>query len=125
MGYLILADFIVILHGLFILFAAGGGFLLLSRRWWAWLHAPAFLWAGYIELTGGICPLTPLENRLRYLGGSNTYQSDFIGRYLLPVIYPESITRNIQIVIATLVLSFNVILYIWIWRRKQKKSCVL
>jgi len=62
MAYRLLADLVLLIHGGFVLFAILGGFLVLHRLRWAWLHVPALLWAGFIELTGWICPLTPLEN---------------------------------------------------------------
>lgn len=121
MGYALLADLVVILHTLFILFAVLGGFLLHWRRRWVWLHAPAFLWAGFIELTGWICPLTPLENWLRSLGGGDLYRGDFIDHHLIPLIYPHSLTREIQIILGSMVIFLNVILYVYFWCKGQRK----
>ena len=120
MVYLLMADLVVICHIAFILFAFLGGFLLLRRQWWAWIHAPSFLWAGYIELTGGICPLTPLEDWLRTMGGGDTYRGDFIDHYFIPLLYPEFLTREIQIIIGIFVILFNVGLYARFWRRQGK-----
>lgn len=122
MAYLVLADLVAIWHVGFILFAVLGGLFILRRRWWAWLHAPAFLWAGFIELTGGICPLTPLENRFRALGGGETYQGGFIDRLLTPLLYPEFLTRDIQIVLGLSLLFLNVGLYARAWRRPKQGS---
>jgi hypothetical protein len=122
MVYLRLADLVVICHIVFVLFAFLGGLLLLRRQWWAWIHAPVFLWSGFIELTGGICPLTPLEDWLRTLGGGDTYQGDFIGHYLIPLLYPESLTREIQILLGVFVILLNVGIYACFWRRQGKTS---
>ncbi len=122
MVYPLLADLVVICHVAFILFAVLGGLLLLRQRWWAWIHAPAFLWAGIIELTGGICPLTPLENRLRTLGGGETYRGGFMDYYLIPLLYPETLTREIQIVLGVFVILLNVGLYTCFWRRPQRRG---
>lgn len=122
MVYPLLADLVVIWHVGFVLFAVLGGLFILRRRWWVWIHAPAFLWAGFIELTGGICPLTPLENRLRALGGVETYRGDFIDHYLIPLLYPESLTREIQIFLGLFVILLNVGLYAWFWRRPQYRE---
>lgn len=119
MGYLLLADLVLILHGAFVLFAALGGGLLMHRPWWGWIHGPAFLWAGFIELTGGICPLTPLENRLRFLGGKEPYPGDFLERYLTAWLYPESLTRETQVILGILVLVLNAGLYLYLWRRSR------
>ncbi|MBA4422069.1 MAG: DUF2784 domain-containing protein [Syntrophus sp. (in: bacteria)] len=117
-------DLVVICHVGFVLFAVLGGLLILRSRWWAWIHVPAFLWAGFIELTGGICPLTPLENRLRALEGRETYRGDFIDHYLIPLLYPDSLTREMQIVLGVFVILLNVCLYAWFWRRPQQKTIV-
>ena len=82
------ADLIVLLHLLFILFAAAGGLLVLRWPRLAWLHLPCAAWGVLIEATGGICPLTPLEQQLRLAGGDPGYSGSFIERYLLPLIYP-------------------------------------
>ena len=68
---LILADILVVVHLLFVGFVMAGGFLL--SRWprLAWIHLPAAAWGAFIEFSGGICPLTPLENRLRAQGGGS------------------------------------------------------
>ena len=58
------------------------------------LRAPAALWGAWIELSHGICPLTPLENRLRQLGGEAGYEGGFVERYLLPVLYPRELTAD-------------------------------
>lgn len=113
------ADAIMLLHGAFILFAVFGGGLVLWRRAWAWVHLPAVLWAGWIELSGGICPLTPLEGRLRTLGGQGAHEGDFLDRCLAPLIYPEGLNREIQLLLGLAVLLLNGAIYVWIWRRRR------
>jgi hypothetical protein len=120
MAYRFFADLLLFFHAAFILFAVLGGLLVLRRGGWAWLHLPAFLWAGFIELTGGICPLTPLENRLHVLGGFGAYRGDFIGRYLLPLIYPDELTRGVQIGLGAFVLGLNAMLYAIAWHRSRR-----
>ncbi len=122
MAYRLLADIVVIIHGGFILFAVLGGFLVLRRRPWAWLHLPALLWAGFIELTGGICPLTPLENRLRELGGKEAYRGAFIDRYVMPILYPDELTREYQILIGSFVLVVNAAIYAILWQWSRRKA---
>ena len=117
MPYRLLADFTVLVHGAFILFAVFGG--LLALRWpkIAWLHLPAMIWAALIEFSGRICPLTPLENHYRELAGQTGYAGDFIDHYILPVIYPAGLTRGIQIWLGAGVLVVNVIAYALVVRR--------
>jgi hypothetical protein len=118
-NYQLLADFVVILHFLFILFVASGGLLALRWRWMPWLHLPAAAWGGFIELSGRICPLTPLENRLRRAAGSSGYEGDFIEHYLLPVIYPAGLTREIQLALAAVVIILNAVIYTIVWQRRR------
>lgn len=113
----IAADLVLVIHLAFILFVVLGGWLVLRRPWVAWAHLPASLWAVVIELTGGICPLTPLENRLRVASGSAGYDGGFIDRYLMPVIYPASMTRAIQILLGLVVLLVNAVFYAMVIRQ--------
>ena len=57
-----LADLVLVLHLAFIVFVVLGGWLALRWPRVVWVHLPAVVWGIFIELTGGICPLTPLEN---------------------------------------------------------------
>ena len=93
MVYQILAELVVVIHLVFVIFAVLGAVLIIWRRWFIWLHIPAFLWAVWIEITGGICPLTPLENWLRIKAGQGGYTGDFVATYLLPVLYPAGLTE--------------------------------
>ncbi len=120
MIYLFLADVVVMIHLAFILFAVFGGFLVLWRWRWAWLHIPAVTWAALVELTGWICPLTPLENHFRAKGGDVAYSIDFIERYVMPVLYPESLTRRHQILLGMMVMTINLAVYAWCLYRQRR-----
>lgn len=122
MDYGLLADVIVLLHLTFVVFVLCGGLLVLKWRWIAWLHLPAAVWGAAIEFSGWICPLTPLENWLRALGGEATYRSDFIAQYLLPMLYPEDLTRDLQLLLGTVVVVLNAAVYWWLWRRIQARG---
>ncbi|MBN1380220.1 MAG: DUF2784 domain-containing protein [Deltaproteobacteria bacterium] len=119
MIYQIVTDLIVILHLLFICFALAGGLLVLKWRHIAWLHLPAVLWAACIEFVGGICPLTPLENWLSARSGGSVYLLDFIEQYILKLIYPESLTPHMQIVLGLMVIFVNGVVYLWVWYGKK------
>ena len=108
----------MVLHMAFVLFAALGGLLALKWRRAARFHIPAVLWAALIEFAGWECPLTPLENWLRRMGGETGYQTSFIERYLLPAIYPASFTRSLHVSLGILVLGVNLAIYRLIWRRQ-------
>jgi hypothetical protein len=123
MVYHVLADLVLMVHFAFVLFAVLGGFLVLKWRSLAWIQVPVFLWATLIELTGWVCPLTPLENWLREKGGGLVYRSDFIEHYILRLLYPATLTRSWQIFLGLLVLSFNLGLYGWIlWRTAPRQA---
>ncbi|NOR23956.1 MAG: DUF2784 family protein [Desulforhopalus sp.] len=117
MLYRILADLVVFLHLLFIIFVVAGGLLVLRRAWLALLHLPTVLWAAYIELTGNICPLTPLENHFRRMAGEDGYSGGFIEHYLIPIIYPAGLTYEIQIFLGLFVVVMNLLLYLFFLRR--------
>jgi hypothetical protein len=117
MLYRILADLVVLLHLLFIIFVVAGGLLVLFRAWLALLHLPALIWSIYIEFSGKICPLTPLENSFSRLAGDAEYSTSFIDHYLIPVVYPAGLTREVQIFLGLLVIVINLAVYSFVLRR--------
>lgn len=118
----ILADAVLVVHLAFILFVVLGGLLVLRWPRLAWIHVPVVLWGAAIEFFGWICPLTPLEKWLRVLGGESGYPGGFIAHYLLPLIYPAGLTRNVQFVLGTLVMSVNLAVYLVLWRRTRRHA---
>jgi hypothetical protein len=114
--YGLLADAVLVAHLAFVAFVAFGGLLVLRWRWIASIHVPAALWGITIEFAGWICPLTPLENALRVRAGETGYEGDFIATYLLPVIYPEGITRRTQVALGILALLINAWVYARVWQ---------
>ena len=120
MLYLALADILVVLHLAFVAFVVLGG--LLAFRWprAPWVHVPAAFWGFLIEAFGWICPLTPLEVRLRGMGGEAGYEGGFVEHYLLPVLYPSGLTRKHQVILGALVVLVNLAIYgVWIRRRRR------
>ncbi len=116
-----LADAVLVLHLLFIVFVLAGGLLLLWRHALVWLHLPAVVWAVLLELNGWICPLTPLENRLLRAAGEAGYDGGFIERYLLALIYPQGLTPGIQQWLGILVLVVNMAIYGWVLLGRQRR----
>lgn len=115
--YSALADSVLVLHFAFVVFVALGGLLVLRWPRVAWLHIPAAIWGVAIEFGGWICPLTPLENWLRERAGEPTYHGDFIARYLMPVLYPDGLTREAQVVLGLAALMLNLGIYAVVARR--------
>ncbi|UCC72834.1 MAG: DUF2784 domain-containing protein [Gemmatimonadota bacterium] len=109
-----LADLVVIAHLAFVVFAVGGALLVLRWRRVMWVHVPAVIWAALIEYAGWVCPLTPLEKWLRVQGGGSGYYGGFVGHYILPILYPRGLTREVQIVLGTVVVLINVGIYGWL-----------
>ena len=120
MLYAILADLVLLIHLSFVLFVVGGGLLVLKQPQVAWLHMPAVVWGALIEFTGWICPLTPLENRLLMQSGTSAYEGDFIGRYVLPILYPAGLTRQMQLALGLLVVFINAGAYGWLVLRTRR-----
>jgi hypothetical protein len=120
MLFSIFADIIVIAHFLFVLFVIFGGFLVLHKKGWAWLHIPAAFWGAFIELADWVCPLTPLENMFRLQSGGTAYASDFVEYYIIPLLYPSFLTKHLQLILGLFVIVINICIYGWIiWRRKS------
>jgi hypothetical protein len=117
----IAADAVMAAHFLFIAFALLGSFLVLWKPWIFYLHLPALAWGAYIELSGKICPLTPLENHFRALAGESAYYGGFIVHYLGPVIYPEGLTRRGQYLALGVLLAMNLIGYGLVWAHWRKR----
>ena len=113
-----LADAVVAVHFLFVLFVLFGGLLVLRWRWVRWLHLPAAAWGALIEFAGWTCPLTPLEKWLRRQGSGAGYEGGFIEHYILPILYPRALTRNTQLVLGLVVVLLNVFIYWRVFRRR-------
>ena len=120
--YQLAADGLVLVHFLFILFVIAGGLLVRKNSRWAYVHLPAALWAATVELTGWYCPLTPLENWLRLQGGGTMYTSSFVEQYLLPLLYPATLTQGLRITLGLAVLALNGLAYFRVYRRKRPAS---
>ena len=102
-----LADLLVVVHLAFVGFVIFGGFLAWKWRAVILAHLPALAWGLWIEVSGWICPLTSLEDRLRHLAGEAGYRGGFLHHYVLPVLYPPGLTRPNQWVLAGLLLAIN------------------
>jgi hypothetical protein len=124
MVFRLLADATVLLHLAFVLFVLLGGRLVARYPRAAWVHLPAVLWGAWVEFAGWVCPLTPLENWLRLRGGGAVYSSDFIERYLLPILYPAALSRDLQWALGSIVLLTNALLYFVAFRLMRRRGRV-
>ena len=117
----ILADAVLVFHGLFIVWAALGALAVLRWPKLVWVHLPALAWAVWIETSGRICPLTPLENSLRRAAGEAGYSGGFIEHYLGRIIYAAGLTREAQWAVAGVLLAVNVVMYGVIVARRRAR----
>lgn len=118
---LIAADFLVILHLCFIVFVLFGGLFVLRWRWVLYLHVPAAVWGAFIEFIGWQCPLTPLEQYFRQLHGQS-YHGQFVEHYILPLVYPAGLTRQMQIFFGISVVVVNVGIYGFMAARDRRSK---
>jgi Protein of Unknown function (DUF2784) len=115
----LLADLVVVAHFAFVLFVVLGGLLVLRWPRLVYAHVPVAIYGALIEFAGWICPLTPLEKSLRERAGQAGYEGGFVENYILPVLYPSALTREIQIVLGTFVLVLNLLIYAYVIRRAR------
>jgi len=115
----IAADAVLLIHLAFVAFVALGGFLLLRWPRLAWIHVPALVWGALIEFGGWICPLTPLEVSLRRAASQAGYSGDFIDHYIVALLYPDGLTRPMQIALGSIVVLLNVLIYAMVVRRSR------
>jgi len=112
--YKFLADALVVFHMGFVGFVLLGAAIVLRWRKAMWLHLPAVAWGIYVELSHRLCPLTPLENRLRKWGHAATYQGGFVDHYIMPVLYPHGLTHRMQVALALVIVALNGAAYGWL-----------
>lgn len=119
MFYRLAAEGVLLLHLAFIAFALLGAVVAMRWRWLVAVHVPAAAWGFFVELTGRACPLTYVENYLRIKAGQAGYTESFIEHYLLAVIYPAGLTREVQFVLAAGVVGVNAAIYGWLFYRRR------
>ena len=118
--YEIAANLILIVHFIFILFVIFGALLFFASTKIIFIHIPAFIWGSYIELTNSICPLTYLENWFLHKANLTTYSEGFIQNYLMPIVYPTNLTKDIQIYLGIALILINIVIYAFIFNILKK-----
>ena len=104
----ILADLVLVVHGLYVGFVVIGFALILLglARGWRWVRQPEFRYAhlaaiGFVVLQvwfGMDCPLTTLEVFLRLKAGEAGYGTSFIQYWLYRLLYYRADTRVFGVV---------------------------
>jgi len=117
-----LADLVLLTHASFVLFVVLGGFLVWRWPRLVWLHAPAVVWGVVVEVAGWPCPLTPLENQLRLAAGEAGYTGGVVDHHLGPILYPEALTRAVQLALGAGVLAVNFFVYGHVLRARRTRA---
>lgn len=116
MGYGALADLLVMLHFLWILFMVFGVVFVLMGSRIAFFHLGGLLLSLFLNLMGWYCPLTYLENAFYLRAGRAAYEVSFMSRYLAPLVYPDLPENLIRAGEITFV-CINLMIYaVWCWR---------
>ena len=118
--YELAADIILIIHFLFILFVIFGALLFFVAKKIVFIHIPAIIWGSYIELTHSTCPLTYLENWFLHKANLTTYSEGFIQNYLVPIVYPMSLTKDLQIFLGISLIVINIVIYAFIFGKLKR-----
>ena len=122
MAYSFAADMLVILHLMFIVLVVLGGLLVIRWPGLAWVHVPIIIWGFLIEVMGWICPLTPLEQKLRQAAGERGYEGGFIDHHIVPLMYPQGLTYSMRMVLAGIIAVLNISIYLWLIRKRLRQN---
>ncbi len=118
MIYKALADLVLVTHFAFALFTVLGGLLVIRWRSLLPIHLAAVCWAVILQWANWTCPLTPLENYLREIGGEARYRAGFVEHYVSMVLYPENLTIEFRYLLGILVIMVNLVIYGGlVWRK--------
>ena len=118
--YELAAELTLIVHFAFILFVVFGALLFFTSVKVVFIHLPAFIWGSYITLTNSICPLTYLENWFLKKANLTTYSEGFIQNYLVPIVYPVNLTKDLQIYLGIGLIVINIVFYAFIFNKLKK-----
>ena len=124
MIYRILADAVIVLHLVFVMFAVAGGFAFVFWRFSPLVHLPVVVWGVAIAFSELKCPLTPLENWLWSHAGANGYEGGFVAHYLGPVVHPVHANVGLGPAAGIFLVGVNVVVYGWIilWHRRSRTA---
>jgi hypothetical protein len=123
----LLADIVVVVHLLWILFLVFGFIFALRQSKIAYVHLGGLIFALALNVMGWYCPLTHLENALIALHDvRSTYSTSFIVRYAEKLIYPdipESYLRGGEILLTIVYLLVYAwwVKKTWIWKRSTRR----
>ena len=115
--YEIAANLVLIIHFAFILFVVFGALFFFASAKIIFIHIPTLIWGSYIMFTHSVCPLTHLENWLLHKANLATYSEGFIQHYIIPIVYPIGLSKDLQIYLGITLIILNIIIYGFIFNK--------
>ena len=106
------ANLILAVHFTFIVFVIFGALLIFASKKIAFIHIPSVIYGAYIELSHSVCPLTYLENWFLRKAGMKSYSNSFIEQYIIPIVYPNNLTVELQFYLGFLLIITNIVIYV-------------
>ena len=106
------ANLTLAVHFVFIVFVIFGALLVFASKKIAFIHIPSVIYGAYIELSHSVCPLTYLENWFLRKAGMKSYSNSFIEQYLIPIVYPNNLTVELQFYLGFLLIFTNIVIYV-------------
>ena len=116
MPYGYLADAVVAIHFLWILFLISGGWWGRRIRWVGRIHLAGLAFACLVEGFDRYCPLTHLEVWLRNKGMRAAYAESFLTHYLNGIIYID-LPHPLIVVLTLALCAVNA----WLYLHKGKR----
>lgn len=112
MLFKILADIVVLIHFLWIVFLISGAFVGVRVRFVKFIHVAGLIFAIFLQVMGWYCPLTYLEGWLRSMHDPSTvYPGSFITHYIERLVYIE-LPQNLIFALTIILCLFNALVYI-------------
>ncbi|MGD2125960.1 MAG: DUF2784 domain-containing protein [Desulfobacteraceae bacterium] len=98
MIYGLLADLVILLHFLWILFLVFGLIFALKKPRIAVFHGAGLLFSLLLNIMGWYCPLTYLENHFHALHDpGSAYMGPFVAKYVQDLVYPDLPEKIIRV----------------------------
>ena len=115
----VLADLILVAHLGFVVFVTIGALAVYFRPRLALLHLPCLAYGAALEFIGWVCPLTPIEQRLRLEAGQVGYTGGFIEHYVGGLLYPGD-WDELRVWLGIVLVAFNIVAYFLILARTRR-----
>lgn len=107
-----LAEIVLAVHLLWILWIIFGAFWTGGHPFLTGLHIASILWGILVELTPWPCPLTLIEQFFETAAATNPYRGSFLLHYLDRIVYPH-ISESLLVCLGVAVCAINLVIYLW------------